>query len=231
MIRHCTRCRPAALIADRVHDMNDWQAPPPDSNEPRSEQEQKSFSARVPESSRTGVFSTGVILFTGPSEMAMDFVQNIGPPAQVVARVIVPHAVVPNFLEALRKNWELYIQRFGTPSEPPRTPANPNQRRPTLQEIYDELKLPDELLSGTFANGLMIGHTGSEFKLDFLSNLFPHSAVSCRVFLAAPQIPRMIESLQATYTQFQQRLAQQRRAAEEGGNPPPKDLPKDPPAA
>jgi hypothetical protein len=98
--------------------------------------------------------------------------------------------------------------------------------------FWCELKLPDELLSGSFANGLMIGHTGSEFKLDFLSNLFPHSAVSCRVFLAAPQIPRMIESLQATHMQFQQRLAQQRRAAEEGGNPPPpKDLPKDPPAA
>jgi len=211
--------------------------PQPESNEPRpeQEQEQKMFSARVPESARSGVFSTGVILFTGPYEMVMDFVQNIGPPANVVARVIVPHGVVPNLLEALRKNWELYIQRFGTPSEPPRTAANPNQRRPTLQEIYDELKMPDELLGGSFANGLMIGHTASEFKLDFLSNLFPHSAVSCRVFLSAPQIPKMIESMHATYVQFQQRVAQQqqqRRAAEEGGNPPPpKDLPKDPPAA
>jgi len=215
--------------------MTDWQPPQPDSNEPRPEQE-KSFSARVPESARSGVFSTGVIFVTNPSEMVMDFVQNIGAPAQVVARVIVPLAVVPNLLDALRKNWEIYNQRFGTPSEPPRPPANPNQRRLTLQEMYDELKFPDELLSGSYANGLMIGHTSTEFKLDFLSNLLPHSSVSCRIFLSAPQIPRMIESLHSTCMQFQQRLAQQRKAVEDAGKePPPKDPAndptKDPPAA
>ena len=206
--------------------MNDWQTPKPDGGDPSPELEQKMFSARVPEASRTGVFSTGVILFTGNNEFVIDFVQNIGPPAQIVARVIVPFGVLPSFLKALRDNWDLYVQRFGTPSEPPRAAANPNQRRPTLQEIYDELKLPDELLSGSYANGLMIGHTASEFKLDFLSNLFPHSAVSSRVFLAAPQIPRMIESLHATYVQFQQRIAGQQRRADEGGTPP-----KDPPPA
>jgi hypothetical protein len=44
--------------------------------------------------------------------------------------------------------------------------------------------LPDEELSGSYANGVMIGHTPSEFKFDFLTNLFPTSAVSARVFLS-----------------------------------------------
>lgn len=178
------------------------------------------ITARVPDAVRRGVFSTGMILITGPSEFVIDFVQNIGQPAAVVARVVIPHAALPQFIDALRKNWEMYVQRFGTPSEPPRVPANPQQRRPSIQEIYDELKLPDDLLSGAYANGLMIGHTASEFKLDFLTNMFPHSAVSCRVFMAAPQIPRTIESLHATQVQFQQRIQQQRRPTDEGGASP-----------
>lgn len=201
--------------------MNEPQPQPPDPQDMQSQQVQaRHISARVPEHVRRGVFSTGIIVITGPSEFVVDFVQNIGPPAQVIARVVLPHGVMPQVVEALRKNWEMYIQRFGTPSEPPRPPVDPGQRRPTVQEIYDELKLPDELLSGAYANGLMIGHTASEFKLDFLTNMYPHSAVSCRVFLAAPQIPRLIESLHATFQQFQQRVTQQRRPSDEGDAPP-----------
>lgn len=193
--------------------------PTPDENETQQARTQH-VTARVPEAVRRGVFSTGMILITGPSEFVIDFVQNIGQPATVVARVVIPHAALSQFVEALRKNWEMYVQRFGTPSEPPRPPANPQQRRMSVQEIYDELKIPDELLAGSYANGLMIAHTASEFKLDFLTNMFPHSAVSCRVFLSAPQIPRMIESLHATHVQLQQRIAQQRRGTEEGGASP-----------
>lgn len=209
--------------------MSDWQSPTPDDpNEPHSQEVQtRHVAARVPEHVRRGVFSTGIILITGPSEFVIDFIQNIGPPAQVVARVVVPHAALPRFVEALRTNWNLYIQRFGTPSEPPKQPGNAGQRRPTVQEIYDELKLPDELLSGAYANGLMIGHTASEFKLDFLTNMFPHSAVSCRVFVAAPQIPRMVDSLQVTWQQFQQRLRDQQRNPNEG-EPPPEPPPPEP---
>ncbi len=200
--------------------MND-QPIPPNPDDPQSQQVQaRHISARVPDSVRPGVFSTGIIVISGPFEFVLDFVQNIGGPAHVVARVIIPHQVMPQFVEALRKNWEMYVQRFGVPSEPPRPPADPQQRRLSVQEIYDELKLPDELLSGAYANGLMIAHTASEFKLDFLTNMYPHSAVSGRVFLAAPQIPRMIESLHTTLVQYQQRVAQQRRAAEEGDPPP-----------
>ena len=168
--------------------------------------------ARVPESVSRGAFSTGVIVMTGPNEFILDFVQNIGNPAQVAARVVMPHAVMPQFIQALKTNVEMYVQRFGpTPELPkPPTPA-PGARQPTAQEIYDELKLPDSLLSGAYANGVMIGHSPSEFKLDFLTNLFPHSAVSARVYMSAPQVPRLLESLNGTYQQFQQRLNNNRR--------------------
>ena len=123
---------------------------------------------RVPEAVSRGAFSTGVIVMTGPTEFILDFVQNIGGPPQVVARIVMPHGTLPQFAEALRKNLQIYTQRFGPPPLLPKVPPPP--RPQTVQEIYDELKLPDNLLSGAYANGVMIGHTASEFKLDFLTN-------------------------------------------------------------
>ncbi|MFP6612099.1 MAG: DUF3467 domain-containing protein [Pirellulales bacterium] len=195
---------------------------PPDegeSQDPKKYQQVQTnyVTARVPEGRGEGVFSTGTILMTGPTEFIIDFIQNIGPPAKVVARVVLPHAVMPQVINALRQNVELYSQKFGAPPELPKPQQQEGQKRPSVQEIYDELKLPDDLLPGSYANGLMIAHTASEFKLDFLTNLFPHSAVSARVYVSAPQLPRMVESLTGSFEQFQQ---QQRARAEQQGQQP-----------
>jgi len=201
-----------------VNDSNPPGESPGDSSEgPHSEQVQKQHvSARVPEGVGQGVFSTGAILMTGGAEFVIDFVQNLGPPASVVARVVVPHGVMNQFIAALKKNLEMYSERFGPPPALPR--PDPPPRQQTVQEIYDELKLPDENLAGAYANGMMIGHSASEFKLDFLSNLFPHSAVSCRVFMAAPQVARLLETMKHNFQQFQQRRQN-----------PPQDPPQSPP--
>jgi hypothetical protein len=244
---------------------------------------------------------------TGQTEFIIDFLQTIGRPHRVAARVIIPHPVMPQFIEALGKNLAIYTDRFGPPPTPPgfsgpatasgatavpqvlpeptakpltnpaqspqsgQTPikggenlgsafgstdvfpgstlpiavpgptsggdkANtpPSQetgepqpaavplpaRRPTPQEIYDDLKIPDAGLSGAYANGVMIGHGASEFGLDFLTSFYPQSAVSSRVFMAAGQIPRLLDSLH----QAMRQLSNQR-------NPPrpPQKSPSDPP--
>lgn len=159
--------------------------------------------ARVPDHVADGCFSTGAIVMTGPSEYVVDFLQTIGRPHRVARRVIVPHPVMPQFIDALNTNLDLYKSRFGEPQAPPQ---NQNQaRRPTPQEIYDDLKLPDEVLSGVYANGVMIGHGASEFGLDFLTSFFPQSAVSARVFVSAGQVPRLLESLKSAVRQLEQR--------------------------
>lgn len=173
--------------------------------------------ARVPDQVSRGAFSTGVIVMTGATEFILDFIQNIGGPPAVVSRVVMPHGTLPQFADALRKNLEMFTQRFGPPPVLPKAP--PPAKPQTAQEIYDELKIPDAMLSGAYSNGVMIGHTASEFKFDFLSNLFPHSAVSARVFLSSPQAPRLLESLDSTWVQFQQRLRQQQQQPPR--NPPP----------
>lgn len=172
------------------------------------------LSARVPERIGHGQFSTGAIVMTGGNEFVIDFVQNVGGPPSVVARIVLSHATMPQFIEALRKNFQIYADRFG---QPPQLPTDPNQRKLSAQEIYDELKIPDELLSGSYATGVMIGHTASEFRIDFLTNLYPTASVSSRVFVSAPQVPRLLQSLTGTYQNFQQ----MRRKQQEGGDTPP----------
>jgi hypothetical protein len=171
----------------------------PESNEPQAP---PPLRARIPEKISEGVFSSGVIVITGPTEFVLDFLQNVSRPAKIAARVVIPHQVMPQFLEALKKNVELYTQRFGPLHQPVMPPQPPNARRLTPQEIYDDLKIPDDCLSGVYSNGVMIGHGASEFSLDFLTNFFPQQAVSSRVFLAAGQIPRLIDALQNAVNQL-----------------------------
>jgi hypothetical protein len=247
--------------------------------------------ARVPEHVTTGNVSTGVIVVTGATEFVLDFVRNLPRPAMVVARVVLPHAVMPQLVEALSSNVAIFRQRFGdgplgtipsktltasdatsqaivsaqSPSvqqESPKTLAAASDsagerdsarsgstssgspvdsersipqstsndsnfgskeesessgassgpaRHPSPQEVYDDLKLKDELLSGSYANAVMIGHGPHEFCFDFITNFYPQSAVSCRVFMAAGHISRLLDSLRTSWEQLRPRL---------GGNPP-----------
>ncbi len=186
----------------------------PDPNEGNS-----ALRARVPDHVADGCFSTGAIVMTGPSEFIVDFLQTIGRPHRVAARVVIPHPVMPQFIDALNTNLDLYRSRFGDPPVPQAQPQN-QARRPSPQEIYDDLKLPDDVLSGVYANGVMIGHGASEFGLDFLTSFFPQSAVSARVFVSAGQVPRLLESLRGAVRQLEQRQSQA------AGQAPPAEQPQ-----
>jgi hypothetical protein len=157
--------------------------------------------ARVPERLARGALGTGVIVLTGPNEFILDFVQVLARPPQVVARVVMPPAVASSFAGALRDNLEKYTQSFGPPPPLPRPP----QRRPTIQEIYENLKIPEELLSGAYANAAIVGHSPAEFFFDFITGFYPTAAVSARVFVAAAQAPRMLEALAGAVKQFEDR--------------------------
>jgi len=177
-------------------------------------------SARVPERLAEGILSTGVLVLDGPNEFVLDFMQALTRPFRVATRVVLSPAVMEQFVAAVRDNIARYEQRFGVI---PPLPKPPTDRRPTLQEIYDEFKLPEEQMSGNYANAVMVGHSASEFFFDFITNFYPTSAVSSRVFLSAPQMPRLLDAVQVAFGRFQQRVNQTRQ------QPPPNNPPQQPP--
>ncbi len=181
-------------------------------NEPFSQEVQHTHvSARVPEKVGRGVFSTGVMILQGSHEFVLDFALRMAAPHQIVARVVLPQSLVPSLIAALRDNLAGYQARFGPP---PALPVPPNPPPPApIEEIYSQLKLPEDLMSGVYANAVMIAHTPAEFAFDFITNFYPRSAVSCRVYLSAPQVPGFLNTLTRSWQQFQQKQG--------GGQPPP----------
>jgi hypothetical protein len=175
------------------------------------------ISARVPERIARGVFSTGVIVIDGPYEFVLDFVMGLVQPRQVVARVVMSPVVVEQFVHAIRDNVSKYESRFGKIPEIPKPPTPP--RQPTIQEIYDDLKINDETHAGSYANAVLMSHGTSEFTFDFITRFFPTAAVAARVFLAAPQVPKLLESLSASLGRYRARVAEAGR--QQGQERPP----------
>ncbi len=182
--------------------------------------------ALVPEKIAAGVFSTGAVVLNGAHEFIVDFLLRMSKPQQVAVRVVLPPGVVPRFIAALRENLGNYTARFGNPVMPG-TPAHPMcppatadafqqmqqqpQQQGSAQELYDQLKIKDTELSGTYANAVMIGHTATEFLFDFITTFFPRSVVSARVYMAAPNVPRLLESLTHSFEQFQRKIIAQQQ--------------------
>lgn len=180
----------------------------------RQELRHSPVSARVPERIGRGVLSNGVAVLDSPTEFIVDFFQGLSRPPLIVARVVMAPRNLAAFQAALRENFDRFTKSFGAPTPLPPPPA----QRPTIQEIYDTYRLPEELLSGGYANSVMITHSPSEFGFDFITGFFPTAAVSSRVYMAAPHIPRVIAALTNAMKQFEQRYQVRLMGPGPGGN-------------
>lgn len=159
--------------------------------------------ARVPDRARTGVYATGAVVLNGPHEFMVDFVMRIASPQQLVARVIVPPTLMPALLRALAENIQNYTNRFGPPPALPSPP--PGAAMPPIEEVYEQMKIADETLAGSYCNTVMIAHGPAEFCLDFITSGFPRSVVAARVLMAAHHAPKLLESLKRSWDQYQRR--------------------------
>lgn len=162
--------------------------------------------ARVPEAVGRGVFSTGAIVMHGAHDFVIDFVQSLAPPRRVVARIALPPTVVPLFVSALQENLRKYNQNFGPVPRMPAPPAGAvPPSPPPITHVYEQLKLPDEMLSGVYANTVIISHSPAEFCFDFVTSFYPRSAVSGRVYLSTPHVPELLDSLTRALDQYRQK--------------------------
>jgi hypothetical protein len=201
---------------DRPEDEND-----DDESEEGGEHLQQEFqfspvSARVPERVARGVFSTGAIVLQGPDEFVIDFILKLAHPSQIVARIVLPTQVIPRFIGALEENLKIYESNFGGVPQMPTPKEQVGDRPPdSIEELYEQLKLPDEMLGGVYANAVMIGHAPAEFCFDFITNIYPRSVVAARVFLAAPQVPALYDVLVRTWRKFLESRGEEGPAEEE----------------
>jgi hypothetical protein len=198
--------------------LNNDNEPEDDNSNIQSQEIQHSqVGALVPDKVARGVFSTGAVVLNGHHEFIIDFLLRMTKPHQVAARVVIPPPVVPRMIHALNENIENYKKRFGEPKLPEGAqpkPDQPKQPQVNAQELYEQLKWGQTDMCGTYANAVMIGHTPTEFSFDFITTFFPRSVVSSRVFLSAPNVPRLLDSLKHSWEQYQRKLHEQR-------NPPP----------
>jgi hypothetical protein len=158
-------------------------------------------SARVPERLTRGVITTGVLVLDSPHEFVLDFLQSLTRPYQIVARVVVVPHVMEQIVNGSADNLAKYTDAFGAPPTLPKPP----QRRPTIAEIYENFKLSDDIMSGAYANSVMIGHSPAEFFFDFITGFYPTAAVSSRIMTAAPHMPRIVDTLKMALQQYRNR--------------------------
>jgi len=159
------------------------------------------FSARVPEKVR-GVYCTGQVIHDSPKEFVIDFLQGLNRPFAVVARVVMTPQTMNEFIATFAENLRNYEKQFGPPHAPPMPPQD---RKPTIEEIYENFKIGDDIHSGTYANNVIIGHAATEFLFDFLTAFYPTPAVGARVILPAGQAPKLLNTLKGSLQQYQQR--------------------------
>ena len=67
---------------------------------------------------------------------------------------------------------------------------------PGIDDIYRDLRISEEMMSGRYANAVVVRHTPAEFAFDFITRFVPNSAVSARVIVAAPNVASMLGSLE-----------------------------------
>ncbi len=161
-----------------------------------------SVGARLPENIGSGVFCTGVIVHQGQNEFVLDFIQRMGRPHRVGARVVLSPRIMEQLVKALRSNVDKYEQSFGPPKEMPRPKI---QQRLSLKEMYDDLRLADEQAAGAYATGVKIGHSPAEFIFDFIANFYPRATVSSRIYLSSSQVPRTLDTLETSLKTFRER--------------------------
>jgi hypothetical protein len=65
------------------------------------------------------------------------------------------------------------------------------------------VKIPERVLSGVYANQMVVSHTGEEFLLDFVNLFPPEGVVNARVIVSPGHLKRMIRALQDNLRKYE----------------------------
>ena len=68
------------------------------------------------------------------------------------------------------------------------------------------VKMPDDVLSGVYANQMMVSHTREEFLIDFINLFPPQGVVNARVIVSPGHLKRMIRALSENLSRYEARF-------------------------
>lgn len=83
------------------------------------------------------------------------------------------------------------------------------------QEI--QVKMPDNLIGGVFANNVIISHTREEFIMTFVVVVPPVGTVTSRVIMSPGHMKRFISALQANVKLYEDKIGKITEAPEPRG--------------
>ena len=84
-----------------------------------------------------------------------------------------------------------------------------------------QIKVPDDVLRGTYANQMVVSHTREEFVLDFVNLFPPQGVVTARVIVSPGHLKRMIRALSENLGRYESKHG----SIEEAPDPVPGDDP------
>jgi len=78
--------------------------------------------------------------------------------------------------------------------------------KPSDQASQIQVKIPDDVLKGAYANMVQVGHGPEEFVLDFM-NIFPPSGiVSARIILSPGHMKRVVSAMQDNLKKYEEQF-------------------------
>jgi hypothetical protein len=77
-----------------------------------------------------------------------------------------------------------------------------------------QVKFPENLISGVYANVLNVSHTPEEFVMDFLMVAPPSGSVCARIITSPGHMKRIIAALQANLEKYERTFGKIKPAAE-----------------
>ncbi len=69
-----------------------------------------------------------------------------------------------------------------------------------------QVKLPEGVLPGVYANQMMVQHTREEFVIDFINLFPPQGVVTARVIVSPGHLKRMIGALRDNLARYETRF-------------------------
>ncbi len=80
-----------------------------------------------------------------------------------------------------------------------------------------QIKFPDELIGGVYANNMIIAHTKEEFIMDFIMAAPPAGTVTSRIIISPNHMKRILQAIGDNINKYEEHYGKIDESGESGG--------------